>query len=95
VARYRIVSWREIPALVEATDDSGGTVQVPLSPRFQDLIDAVAVRDGATESESYLAGWVHGPEAEVPGSAREVAERMAADLEEAFPELVARLMRPG
>jgi hypothetical protein len=93
MARYRVLGWREIPSLVEASD-AEETVQAVLSPRFQDLIDAIAVRDGATESEAYLAGWAHGPEAELPGSAREVAEQVATDLEQAFATLVARLMRP-
>jgi hypothetical protein len=56
MARYRIVHWREIPALVEA-DDGDGTVRRPLSPRFQTLIDAVAMQVGATETEAYLEGW--------------------------------------
>ena len=94
MARYRVLGWREIPSLVEASD-AEGTVQVVLSPRFQDLIDAIAVRDGATETEAYLAGWAHGPETDLPGGAREVADRVAADLEQAFADLVARLMRPG
>jgi Virulence factor len=91
VAHYRVLGWRDIPSLVEATD-AAETVQVALSPKFQDLIDAVAVRDGATESDAYLEGWAHGPPAERPGTAREVADRVAAELEQAFPELVARVM---
>jgi hypothetical protein len=93
MARYRVLGWRDIPSLVEASD-AEGTVQVVLSPRFQDLIDAIAVRDGATESDAYLAGWAHGPESERPGAAREVAEQVAADLEQGFANLVAGLMRP-
>jgi Virulence factor len=94
MARYRVLGWREIPSLVEARDVEE-RVQVVLSQRFQDLIDSIAMRDGATEGEAYLEGWAHGPEAELPGGAREVAERVAADLEQAFPSLVGRLMRPA
>ena len=80
VAMYRVVRWREIPSLVEARDGER-TVRVPLSQRFQDLIDALAMREGATESEAYLEGWAPGPETERPGDAETVARDVAAELE--------------
>ena len=86
MARYRIVHWREIPALVEA-DDGDGTVRRPLSPRFQTLIDAVAMQAGATETEAYLEGWGQTAETERPGAALEVAEAIAAELEAGFEAL--------
>ena len=89
MARYRIVRWREIPALVEAWDDAG-RARVLLSPRFQDLIDAVAMREGASESEAYLEAWGEDPEAERAGPARPVAEAVAAELEATFGQLVDR-----
>jgi hypothetical protein len=89
MARVRIIRWRDLPSLVEA-EDGGETVRVPLSQRFQDLIDAVAMREGATESEAYLAGWVPGPETERPGGAEAVAQAVAAELEEGFQDLVVR-----
>jgi hypothetical protein len=91
MARYRIVQWRDLPSLVEAVDDEQ-TVRVPLSQRFQDLIDAVAMREGATDSEAYLDGWAPGPEAERPGDAEAVARAVAAELEEGFQDLVVRRM---
>jgi len=39
VAIYQIVSWRDIPATIEARD-AAGVVTLPLSERFQALIDA-------------------------------------------------------
>jgi hypothetical protein len=91
VARYRVLRWKDIPSLVEAID-GGETVQRPLSPRFQDLIDAVAIREDATESDAYLAFWEYGPEQERPGSAAEVAEQVATELEDGFTDLVVRRM---
>jgi hypothetical protein len=91
MARYRIIQWRDLPSQVEATDGEG-TVRVPLSPRFQDLIDAVAMREGASEGPVYLEGWTPGPEAERPGSAAAVARAVAAELEEGFQDLVVRRM---
>lgn len=89
MARYRVLRWKDIPSLVEA-DGPGATVRVPLSLRFQDLIDAVAMREGATESEAYLEGWAQDPDAERPGSPEEVAAAVAAELEEGFQDLVMR-----
>ena len=70
------------------------TVRVPLSQRFQDLIDALAMREGATESEAYLEGWAPGPETERPGDAETVAREVAAELEDGFQDLVMRRFWP-
>src|SRR5260370_19168127 len=77
MARVRIIQWRDLPSLVEA-EEGGETVRVQLSQRFQDLIDAVAMREGATESEAYLAGWAPGPESARPGGAQPAAPAGAA-----------------
>jgi hypothetical protein len=95
MARYRIVHWRDIPALVEV-HDGPRALRRPLSPRFQDLIDAVAMREGASDSEAYLDGWGQGPDLERPGSADAVAEVVTAELEARFEELArGRLLGSG
>jgi hypothetical protein len=76
---------------VEAMD-AEHTVRIPLSQRFQDLIDAMAMREGASESEAYLEGWAPGPETERPGDAETVAREVAAELEADFQDLVTRRM---
>lgn len=83
MATYQVLYWKTIPSLVEARDGDQ-TVRVPLSQRFQDLIDAVAMRQGATESEAYLEGWRQGPVLERPGAPQSVAEAVAAELEASF-----------
>jgi len=74
-------------------DDGDGTVRRPLSPRFQALIDAVAMRAGATETEAYLEGWAESGETERPGAAADVAEAVAAELEARFEALAAAQAR--
>jgi hypothetical protein len=91
VARYRVLRWKEIPSLVEAWDDERA-VQRPLSQRFQDLIDAVAMREGASESDAYLEAWGRGPEAERPGPAEPVANAVAEELEASFSHYVDRYL---
>lgn len=89
MAKYRILHWKDIPSLVEAFDGESAA-RVPLSQRFQDLIDAVAMREGVSESEAYLDGWGQGPEQERPGAPEAVAEEVAAELEAGFQELLMR-----
>ena len=83
MAQYRILYWREIPSMVEAFDE-GERVQVPLSARFQELIDVVAMRESASDSASYLAGWHQGAVENRAGSAKAVAAEVAAELEASY-----------
>ena len=92
MARYRIIAWQEIPASVEARDD-GGQVTLQLSERFQTLIDSVAMQLGLADSDAYLEHWRDLGEVERDGSAREVAEAVAAELEERFTEFIAHAFR--
>jgi hypothetical protein len=91
VARYRVVRWKRIPALVEAWDDEQ-RVRRPLSQRFQDLIDTVAMREGATDTEAYLDAWNEDADADRPGVAVSVADAIAAELEASFATYVHRYL---
>jgi hypothetical protein len=93
MATVRITYWRDIPMLVTARDDTG-EVSVPLGPAFQDLVDRIAMQDGVTEEDAYLAGWRIGPPEDAPGAAGAVAEARARALEAAFGELRDRYL-PG
>jgi len=96
MARYRIVHWKEIPSLVEAADGDQ-TAREQLSQKFQDLIDSLAMRENATEENAYLEGWGQGEWLERPGSAGEVAQAVAAELENGFQALLVErfLPKPG
>src|SRR4030095_11709152 len=93
MARYRVLSWKGVPSLVEAVDDEGAA-QVSLSPRFQELIDTLAMREGAADEDTYLAGWERGPEHGRAARAEAVAAAGAAELEGSFEALVASRMLP-
>jgi hypothetical protein len=93
MASYRIVAWRDIPATVEARD-GGDAVTLPLSERFQSLIDSVAMQLGLSEDDAYLEHW-GATDGERPGSAREVGAALVAELEERFPEFIARAFGRG
>ena len=72
------------------TADGDGTARRQLSAKFQDLIDALAMRENATEGDTYLEGWG-------PGSPEEVAETVALELESGFQALLMErfLPKPG
>jgi hypothetical protein len=89
VATYQIVAWKGIPAVVEARDGTE-TVTRELSERFQALIDSVAMQVGLQDAEAYLEQWSRGACEERPGTAREVAEAVAAELEGRFLEFIGR-----
>jgi len=93
MARYRIVHWKDIPSLVEAADGDR-TARRQLSQRFQDLIDALAMREGATEGDAYLDGWGQGAWLERDGSPDEVADVVAAEIEKGFQSLLMKRFTP-
>jgi hypothetical protein len=89
VTTVKIIYWKDIPAVVQATDGAEA-VKLELSGRFQVLIDAVAMRLGLTDADTYLDQWQHGEAVERPGSPREVAQTIAAELESRFDEFRTR-----
>jgi len=84
VSDYQVTSWRDLPSLV-VVRDGDSTTKTPLAPRFQEAIDEAAMRLGDTGSDDYLAGWTRGQWTTAEGSGPEVADRVVADLEAAWP----------
>jgi hypothetical protein len=87
VASYRILSWHQIPSVVEAKDDLGGSHKEQLSARFQELIDSIAMRKQLVGTDAYLEGWRRNRPAKRDGSAAEIAKTVAAELEASFDEI--------
>jgi hypothetical protein len=90
MASYRIIAWQDIPASVEARDGADH-VTLQLSERFQALIDSLAMQLGVHD-DAYLEQW-GATDGERPGNAREVSSAIAAEIEERFPEYIARAFR--
>ncbi len=88
MARYRILAWKDIPAQVQATDDTGARVNRMLPGWFGAEIDRVAMRDGLAGTDDYLEMFAWSDEAERAGSAEEVADAVVA-------ELIAEWSSPG
>ena len=83
MTEYQVTYWRELPSLVVAR--RGGDVRkTPLDAPFQLAIDEAAMRLGDIGSDDYLAGWHRGDWTAAEGDPVEVAEVVAAELEEAW-----------
>ncbi len=68
--------------------DGGDTVTIALSEKFQMLIDSVAMQLGLHDSDAYIDLWAREAPHERAGSARAVAEAVAAELEARFPTFI-------
>lgn len=90
MASYRIIAWGDIPVSVEARDGADA-VTLPLSERFQALVDSLAMQLGMHD-DAYLEHW-GATEGERAGSAREVGAALVAELEDRFAEFTARAFR--
>lgn len=75
-----VVYWRDIPAqVIVGKGRRGAKKQLP--ERFEQAIDAAAMRLGAKDSDAYLAEWRKAPPYQVEGDAADVAEAEATRLE--------------
>lgn len=89
MATYRLMCWQEIPVAVEAS--AGGKIHKrPLSPRFQELIDRLAMRQNLAGTDAYLEQWKKTDMREREGTPEEVAAAVAAELEAGFEALKAK-----
>jgi hypothetical protein len=77
--------WKEFPSQVKAQDDTGNA-KVMLPDRFSESIDAAAMAEGSTGSDAYMEGWHWDSAQEREGSAKEVVDAVAAELDQAFPK---------
>lgn len=92
MAKWTLLCWQEIPSLVEATD-AEGTHKIQLSDRFQELIDMAAMRRKLAGTDAYLMEWAKQTTQEREGSAVEVAEAVAAEVEAQFEHIKAEAIR--
>ncbi len=77
-ATLTVIYWRDIPAQVTAKGD-GGSARSQLSDRFQQAVDAAAMKAALVEMDLYLEEW------------RQVARPCGDDLEAEVAAEVERL----
>jgi Virulence factor len=81
VTRYRILSWRGIPAQLKVYGESGRPKSVELDGWFAKEIDRVAMREEIMGSDEYLALWEWSKDLERPGTVDEVVSEVVAEIE--------------
>jgi len=87
-----VIWWRDIPAQVTAKDGRR-SARAQLADRFQEAIDAAAMRAGLIGTDAYLAEWRREARACGEDLDREVADE-AAWLDSAYPDdVLERLVR--
>lgn len=79
MAKYRVMSWKNIPAQVKA-EDAGGRVSRELPQWFAQEIDRAAMRDGLAGSDAYMEQWAWSKPQEREGTAAEVVDAVIAEL---------------
>jgi hypothetical protein len=80
MARYRVMTWKGIPAQVKADDAQGGRVSRELPAWFAQEIDRVAMRDGLAGSDAYVEAWAWSKPQEREGTAAEVVDAVIREL---------------
>jgi hypothetical protein len=82
MARLVVVYWRDIPSQVIASAGRRNLAKVMLSDRFQQAIDAAAMKGGASDTDAYLEDWRKSDPVEcgddLQGAAEAEAERIEA-----------------
>jgi hypothetical protein len=85
VPEIQVVYWRDIPAQVKARQGRERAARA-LDPRFQEAVDAAAMRAGLTETDDYLAEWRSSDWEEAAGTLEDVADRRAAEIEAEYTD---------
>lgn len=88
--RIQVLCWKNIPTQVKAADDSGTEHDVPLSERFQQAVDALAMKQELAGTDEYLElwAWFDVEDAADGASPQAAAEAHARMLEDAWPRQV-------
>ncbi len=90
----QIVYWRDIPAQVKVKAGRVRAAQ-PLTERFQEAIDAAAMRAGLIGTDDYLSQWRTDEPEEREGEPEAVAQARAAELEAAYSDELLRQLVAG
>ena len=84
MANLIVTYWRDIPSQV-AVKIGRKEEKRMLDNRFMEAIDMAAMRDGATNTDDYLADWRRAEPVVVGDDLAAEADRAKAEFEAAFP----------
>ena len=75
MARYRILSWRDIPTQVEASDETGAVAKRPMPKWFMYEVSRITMREGLAGTDDYLDAFTWSGETERAGDRRRSGRR--------------------
>jgi Virulence factor len=95
MANLVITYWRDIPSAVSVKIGRKEEKRM-LDNRFMEAIDMAAMRDGATNTDDYLADWRRGAPLPVSDDMAAEADKAKASLEAEFtPERIKQMIGNG
>ena len=80
MANLIVTYWRDIPSQVSVKAGRKEEKRM-LADRFQEAIDMAAMRDGATETDAYLADWRRAAPVAVGDDLAAEADKVKAEIE--------------
>ena len=80
MANLIVTYWRDIPSQVSVKAGRKEEKRM-LADRFQEAIDMAAMRDGATETDAYLADWRRAEPVAVGDDLAAEADKAKAEIE--------------
>lgn len=80
----QILYWRDIPAQVKVRNGRQRAAR-PLSPRFQETIDAAAMHAKSTSTDDYLEDWHASDWENVEGDVEALLDSWVARIEADYP----------
>lgn len=96
MAQLQIVYWRDIPASLIVKTGRRNVAKRELSLRFTEAIDMAAMRDGAADSEAYLAEWRKSAPVQVGDDLEAEAQKALDNLEAEYTkERLVELVKNG
>ena len=80
MTRYQILYWKDIPAQIRVFPDAGRPLSRQLPDRFQEEIDARAMREGLAGTDEYLQQWHWSEKMERDLPAQELLDALLREL---------------
>jgi hypothetical protein len=84
MARFQVLRWQDVPTVVKAFDEDGGSVSRQLDGWFQQEVDRRAMAQGLVGSDAYLEQWAWDEPRERAGGVDETLDAVVAELEREF-----------
>lgn len=86
MAKVKVTYWKEIPVSVMVKESRDNKANVQLPKIYMVTVDAVATKSGDTSADDYAAGFRYEKSEAVCSDAKELAEKIAAELVEKYPK---------